>query len=396
MTPLGRLSKFVALALSNGVPRKAATVAAVVAPILILINQGDALFGSGSLDIGKALLTAVVPYMVATVGAVSALSGRQEPKLQAAEPTEPSLSEPAAEVSELRDDAAESPSQGAGADDDAVDERYRGALTEAGETTRIVHDNAKKVNAASKARATFIAELAERARAVVKEVEDVGRMAETGRERMEGMHGNVDGLVTRFRGLAEEIEGSRGISLEVRDAMDQLNQDFAGIRDMVEQVSGFARQTNLLALNASIEAARAGEQGQGFAVVAGEVKSLARDSGAAADSIDQGVGALAEAVATTKQRLDALLEKLDSLAESGASNAKEVTSISEDVQQAIGQLELTASQAQAQVADLNELSGHIESVQRDTEAAIAGSQRNMELTLAVLANLDEADKALTR
>ena len=61
-------------ALSDGIPRRAATVAAVVAPILILINQGDALFGDASFHLGKALLTAVVPYMVATAGAVSALS----------------------------------------------------------------------------------------------------------------------------------------------------------------------------------------------------------------------------------------------------------------------------------------------------------------------------------
>ena len=62
-------------ALSNGIPRRAATVAAVVAPILILINQGDALFGDASFHLGKAMLTAVVPYLVATAGALSALSG---------------------------------------------------------------------------------------------------------------------------------------------------------------------------------------------------------------------------------------------------------------------------------------------------------------------------------
>jgi len=61
-------------ATSNGVPRRSFVVALVVGPILTLINQGDALWGAGSFDLVKAALTFLVPYVVATIGAVTARS----------------------------------------------------------------------------------------------------------------------------------------------------------------------------------------------------------------------------------------------------------------------------------------------------------------------------------
>jgi hypothetical protein len=70
MTKL-RLWQIYRYCVSDGVPRRSFFVALIVGTILNLINQGDALFGDGHLNLTKIILTYAVPYCVATYGAVS-------------------------------------------------------------------------------------------------------------------------------------------------------------------------------------------------------------------------------------------------------------------------------------------------------------------------------------
>lgn len=69
------MNRWFAAALRPAVVRRSAGVALVVGTLLIAINQGDRLLAGQGLDLMKALLTYIVPYGVATYGAVSALLG---------------------------------------------------------------------------------------------------------------------------------------------------------------------------------------------------------------------------------------------------------------------------------------------------------------------------------
>ena len=63
-------------AVSDGVPRRSFYVALIVGTILNLINQGDAILGTGQIDWLKLILTYLVPYAVCTYGAISAQAKR--------------------------------------------------------------------------------------------------------------------------------------------------------------------------------------------------------------------------------------------------------------------------------------------------------------------------------
>ena len=80
-------------------------------------------------------------------------------------------------------------------------------------------------------------------------------------------------------------ENGGKVASQAAEAMHQIDNSSARIREIIGVIDEIAFQTNLLALNAAVEAARAGDADKGFAVVASEVRVLAHRSAEASKEV---------------------------------------------------------------------------------------------------------------
>lgn len=162
--------------------------------------------------------------------------------------------------------------------------------------------------------------------------------------------------------LAEDIQ-------QAVDVMNGMAKESENIGKVLDVIKGIAEQTNLLALNAAIEAARAGEQGRGFAVVADEVRSLARKTHDSTSEIQN----MIERLQSRSGEAVTVIQKGRERAHETEQQSEQTVSSLGEVQQAINRLHemitsiASAAEEQTLVCDeINRNIINIEDATRDT------------------------------
>jgi methyl-accepting chemotaxis protein len=140
---------------------------------------------------------------------------------------------------------------------------------------------------------------------------------------------------------AHNADEAARITTDASNRMAALVASTEEIASIADLISGIAEQTNLLALNARIEAARAGEVGAGFAVVAGEVKDLARRTSEATEHIRTLVEAAQTETGGANEAIARLVELIGAVAHRQttiASAVEEQSAVADQMGQGIAQV----------------------------------------------------------
>ena len=134
-------------------------------------------------------------------------------------------------------------------------------------------------------------------------VHDVARNAEQAAQAAQTADDKVDSGQQVVRMSLQRIELLATSSSSASASIESLSAQIQNIGTVLNVINSVAEQTNLLALNAAIEAARAGEQGRGFAVVADEVRALAKRTRQSTEEIERLVSTLRSAAQSSVQQI---------------------------------------------------------------------------------------------
>lgn len=188
---------------------------------------------------------------------------------------------------------------------------------------------------------------------------------------------NAASADARTRAAGAKMDAAEKTMADLSHTMETIAKGSEETARILKAIDEIAFQTNLLALNAAVEAARAGEAGAGFAVVAGEVRNLAKRAAEAAAETEsllkENLARIAEGTAAANGAADTVRDASAAMTEAGqfvAGISAAVGSQSEGldgINKAVADIDAVvgrnAAIAEESAASAEQLSGQAEMIQ---------------------------------
>jgi methyl-accepting chemotaxis protein len=163
-------------------------------------------------------------------------------------------------------------------------------------------------------------------------------------------------------------------STEMAVAIHGITTSSSSISKIISTIDEIAFQTNILALNAAVEAARAGEAGMGFAVVAEEVRSLAKRSADAAKetaTMIEGAVMQSQRGVEVNSKVTASIAEVVQKANGVRDSLGHIVAKAREVDSVVGQI---TEASREQNSGLEQINSAINLMNQVTQANAAGSE----------------------
>ncbi|POD80927.1 methyl-accepting chemotaxis protein [Pseudomonas syringae] len=234
--------------------------------------------------------------------------------------------------------------------------------------------------------ATAISQMSATVKDVARSTTDAAAMSQRVNTSTVQGKAEIENTISLIQGLSLQAEQTSQI-------IGELKGESNAISSVLDVIRGVADQTNLLALNAAIEAARAGEQGRGFAVVADEVRNLAKKTQESTVSIQNMIANLQSGSERAATSMQETLGK----AQAGASNVVRAGELLEEIAEGIASISdrniQVASAAEEQSLVAEEIHRNVNDINSLVIQVSAGAEQTA-VTSRELARLAEQQQGL--